>query len=497
VRLRPTTQLAAALVLLTSLILLGVDLVLDVFPAPEQRVAQQRKAFAETLATQATVALQRGDHKGLSLTFDRLRALDSTIRSLAVRRADGGLLVQSGDHKAAWQQGLGERSTLVQLFVPLSSGATRWGSVEVAYFPDERSALQRALLHPLWVTLLAVALLGGLVYWIYLRRALVHLDPTAVIPERVKLAFDVMTEAVAVLDRSGRVLLANRAFRALPDDADVDPVGRPLSELPWLAGGLPADSAEHPWHQAMRGAAPVSGLPMRVEATRKHLVVNCAPIADARGKVRGCIATFDDLTALHIANERLSAALAELRVSRDEIQQKNVELEHVAAHDTLTGCLTRGAFFDRIARAREQAQRDGSALSCLALDIDRFKSVNDRFGHGVGDRVIQAVGAALLASLRTSDIVGRYGGDEFFAGMPGCSASEAHAIAEKVRRAVETRCNATLSDVAGLKVTVSIGVAVLGANHATLASLIEDADRALYAAKSAGRNRVAGAAAPA
>jgi two-component system cell cycle response regulator len=132
-------------------------------------------------------------------------------------------------------------------------------------------------------------------------------------------------------------------------------------------------------------------------------------------------------------------------------------------------------------------------LSCLALDIDKFKSVNDGFGHVVGDRVIQEVGRTLVSSLRTADVVGRYGGDEFFIGLPGCDSQEGLAIADKLRRAIEERCRASLSDVARLHVTVSIGIATSRGGDGTLADLIERADQALYDAKSDGRNRVAAA----
>ena len=117
--------------------------------------------------------------------------------------------------------------------------------------------MERVLAHPLGITLLGIALLGTLVYWQYIQRALVHLDPKAVIPERVRLAFDVMTEGVVVLDSRGRVLLANRAFRGLPGDESADLAGRQLSELPWLAAGLPADAAEHPWMRAMHSGQAV------------------------------------------------------------------------------------------------------------------------------------------------------------------------------------------------------------------------------------------------
>jgi diguanylate cyclase (GGDEF)-like protein len=267
--------------------------------------------------------------------------------------------------------------------------------------------------------------------------------------------------------------------------------------LPWLAEGLPDNLADHPWMRSMRMRQPVMDFAIEVAPrpeTAKRLVVNCAPISDSRGGVRGCVATFDDLTALHFANELLSDTLAELRASRDEIAKKNVELEHMATHDVLTGCLSRGAFFQRMAQAWEEARRTGRPLSCLALDIDKFKSVNDSFGHAAGDRVIQQVGSTLVASFRAADVVGRYGGDEFLVGMPGCDLDQGLAIAEKLRCAIEDRCKTSFSDIPGLHGSVSIGVATSRRHGGTLADLIELADQALYDAKSNGRNQVAAAA---
>jgi len=496
-RVRPTVQITFGLVVLTSAILLVVDMLFSVFPDPDVQVMRERKAFAESSAAQVAVLLERGDHKTLGLALERLREHDPSIRSLGVRRADRTLLVQAGDHAAAWSPLEGDRSTPSQLFVALSTGSERWGSFEIVYSPEQSSVLQRAFSHPLGITLLAIVLLGTPVYWQYIRRALVHLDPKAVIPERVTLAFDIMTEGVVVLDKRGRVLLANRAFRALHGDGSTELVGKQLSNLPWLAAGLPSDEAGYPWTRAMHGGRPVMGYAIEVapaSGTRKKLVVNCAPITDPRGAVRGCVATFDDLTAVHLANERLSEALTELHASRDEIAEKNVELERLASHDSLTGCLTRRAFFERMAQAREDARRSGKPLSCLAVDIDQFKSVNDRFGHTLGDRVAQEIGGLLTSSLRSADIVGRYGGDEFFIGMPGCDVDQGLAIADKLRDAIEERCGEKFNDIATLRVTVSIGVATLHDEDATLADLIDQADKALYDAKSKGRNRVAVAA---
>jgi diguanylate cyclase (GGDEF)-like protein/PAS domain S-box-containing protein len=488
--------MAIALVLLTSLMLLAVDFVVGVFPDPDAQEMRLRTVYAESLAAQAAALLQKGDIKTLAATLDRAREDDRRIRSAAVRNAKGELLVRSGEHEDYWDDEKGEVSTLTQLYVPLALGDDRWGSVEIAYRPDRRGWLVRALAHPRMVTLACVGLLGLLVYWMYLRRALVHLDPSAVIPDRVRMAFDIMTEGVVVLDRGGRILLANRAFRTLSSGEAGELVGRRLSEIAWLAAGLTADTAKHPWVRAMGNATPVMDYAVEgspAQGAHRKLVLNCAPIADQHGTVRGCIATFNDLTALHLANERLSEALGELHASRDEIQQKSIELEHMARHDALTGCLNRRAFFERMALAWEDARINRMPLSCLALDVDQFKSVNDRFGHPAGDRVIKQVGDTLMRTLRGTDIIGRYGGDEFLVAMPGCDLDTALALGEKLRRAVEERCGITTGDIGRLSVTVSIGVAALGEAHASVSDLVDEADQALYAAKADGRNRVSAA----
>jgi diguanylate cyclase (GGDEF)-like protein len=492
-RIRPTLQITLALVFLSCAILIVANLLFDVFSDPQAQVIRVRNAVAESLATQAAVLLQRGNIKALELTLSAIRRQDPNIRSVAVRQGDKAIVAQSGDHIAAWKEQDGEASAVTRVYVPLLNGGERWGSFEMSYVPDEHGRLYRTLTHPLWITLLFVVSIGTLVYWVYLRRALVYLDPTAVIPERVQLAFDVMTEGVVVLDRAGRVLLANSAFRALPGEGATDPVGKSLSTLPWLAAGLAEEAAEHPWAKAIDTGVPQMAHAVEVVApdkSRKTLMVNCAPISDTRGVVKGCLVTFGDLTELHLANARLSEALAELGASRDQIYQKSIELEHLATRDTLTGCLTRRAFFERMAQAREEARRNGTPLSCLLLDIDRFKSVNDTFGHAAGDQVIQEVGSLLRGSLRAADIIGRYGGDEFLVGMPGCDLDHGIAIAQKISDRVEKECGVGIS---GLSVTVSIGVATFGTRTEDVAEILNQADKALYAAKSAGRNRVLGA----
>jgi diguanylate cyclase len=157
-----------------------------------------------------------------------------------------------------------------------------------------------------------------------------------------------------------------------------------------------------------------------------------------------------------------------------------------AATDALTGLPNNRAVQDTAKRMIAQASRTVSPLAVLLLDLDHFKQINDTHGHGRGDDVLSAVGATLGASLRDSDFVGRYGGEEFVILLPATGREEALVAAETIRAAVET---ITVPGVAR-PITASIGVAVMPDDAGESVALLRHADRRLYAAKAKGRNRV-------
>jgi diguanylate cyclase (GGDEF)-like protein len=160
--------------------------------------------------------------------------------------------------------------------------------------------------------------------------------------------------------------------------------------------------------------------------------------------------------------------------------------ERRASTDALTGLPNRRAVQDELKRMAAQATRNGQPLAAIALDLDHFKDINDRFGHEMGDTVLAHVGALLTATVRASDLVGRVGGEEFIVLAPDTQAEGAVVLAENLRAALERE------SVFGLdrSVTGSFGVAVIPDHAATPDGLLRLADRALYAAKSTGRNRV-------
>ena len=170
-----------------------------------------------------------------------------------------------------------------------------------------------------------------------------------------------------------------------------------------------------------------------------------------------------------------------------DLTEKAAMLETLAKTDPLTGLYNRRHFLETLDAEWSRFQRYYRSVSVLMLDIDHFKSVNDRYGHAVGDAAIRAVAAACLDGKRKSDIVGRLGGEEFAVLLPETSLSRARTVAERIRRHV---MGAQI--VAGqiqFGVTVSIGIAEAAVSMSGIDALMSAADHALYQAKAEGRNR--------
>lgn len=178
-------------------------------------------------------------------------------------------------------------------------------------------------------------------------------------------------------------------------------------------------------------------------------------------------------------------------ISKDITERKLMEsrLEHLAQHDALTDLPNRALFSDRLKNAIAQANRDGSRLALLSIDLDRFKPVNDQHGHHVGDLLLQAVARRMLDCVRESDSVARVGGDEFIILLPNIEDSgDAVLVAEKIHRALAQpfRINEDID----LDISSCIGIAVYPDHGGTDLDLLKSADRSMYEAKLGGRDRI-------
>jgi diguanylate cyclase (GGDEF)-like protein len=192
------------------------------------------------------------------------------------------------------------------------------------------------------------------------------------------------------------------------------------------------------------------------------------------------------------AAERFKRKQDELDQALLELAARNRELARLAVIDGLSQLYNHSHFLKLLELEFSRAARYDKFLSVLMIDIDFFKRVNDRHGHRAGDRLLRELADILRAQVRSSDIVGRYGGEEFAATLPETDLEQAKMLAERLRRAVEEHVFEIGSDEpVRVRVTVSIGVAAYpGAAANRMEDLIEEADRKLYQAKSEGRNRV-------
>ena len=496
-RPNPVVMMAIGLVAICTSLMLSGDFFFGFLDNKEQEVQVLRKRVAENVAATLADALQSGNDETLKASIRTAQSVNKDVASIGIRSADGKLVVSTSEHRKLWKPMSDERSELLQAEVPLMHKAGKWGSVEMRFNAPDSGPFAFLDRHPTLSFLIFMVVGGAISMFLYLKRALQSLDPSSVIPERVRMAFDAMTEGVVVIEPRGRIVLANSIFRDFEPSRSNLLTGAILSSVDWLKRALPEGAENHPWNVAMSQNVTTKGVTLNLSELRKtqpslpeRLVINCAPILDGRKQPRGCMVTFDDETQLFKANEKLTLAMRELEQSQVEIERKNVELERLANHDFLTGCLNRRAFNERATAMFERARTERRPMALLMLDIDHFKSINDRFGHPVGDRVIRGLGTLLLSTSRARDLVGRYGGEEFVIALPETGYDAAYTIAERIRQAVEREVTGSMNDIPGCVVTTSVGFATITPAYPSIEFMINKADEALYAAKQSGRNRV-------
>ena len=177
-------------------------------------------------------------------------------------------------------------------------------------------------------------------------------------------------------------------------------------------------------------------------------------------------------------------------VARDITRHKNIErqLTTLALFDSLTGALNRPAFHQQADKEYSRSKRYSRPLSVIMLDIDHFKQVNDRYGHPAGDQVLQIFAEACQEVIRSTDLMGRVGGEEFALLLPDTPSKSALYLAERLRLRINKY--PYLAGDMLIEVTASLGVAELQSSDADFKALLQRADEALYAAKHGGRNRV-------
>ena len=201
-------------------------------------------------------------------------------------------------------------------------------------------------------------------------------------------------------------------------------------------------------------------------------------------------------TAIEHQKELYAKLAAELKVEVEARIKAQEALKHELAHqqelaetDVLTGVSNRRAFMTMAAHELERCRRGNAALCLSMMDLDHFKTINDTFGHQVGDKVLQHAAAAIARNSRSYDVIGRYGGDEFILLFPSTTIEEALSALQRLKESLDVDDFASCE---GARYTISAGLSAIlpHQRNLTLDDLIENADKALYQAKKQGRNRI-------
>jgi len=275
-------------------------------------------------------------------------------------------------------------------------------------------------------------------------------------------------DGIVACDAHGKISLFNRASRHLYGRTLSDPKSVHLSELEHYSPDeiSPIPPAETPLAKALAG---ITLKNEEVVVFRKHtqhnLRVNGQAMYDSQGKKLGAVISLHDITDLNRVKE---------------------QLRFMAYHDALTGLPNRRLFHDLLQHCLRHAQRHNEQVGVLVLDLDNFKTINDVFGHDVGDQILQEVADSLRQYLRGSDILCRWGGDEFvIALLESGHANGVEKVAVKLCEKVLERVLTTAKS----RLSVSIGIAVYPRHGTEPDLLIRNADMAMYRAKRLGRNR--------
>lgn len=474
-------KIGLGLASLTCVVIFLAQMV-GVLPDPFLAERMRRTAICESLAIHCSLAAQRDDREALQEIARTAVARNADIAFLSLEERGGAVLLATGDPALADASQPGT----MRADVPVSLQDRPWGHVRVVFLAPERLGWTALAGDPSLRLAMFVGVLGFPVYFGYGLLLVRRLMPasSSLIPERVRDTLDTFTEGVLVMDKEQRIAYANKAFCSLSGESNELLAGNTPARLPWTA----ADpfSSDWPWtHALQRKESQRQTLGLRNDSPiPRTLAVQATPIEDDSGAVHGALATFDDLTTIEKMNARLRRLLDMLRRSRARINRQNRELHHLSTVDPLTGCLNRREFYVRTNALFASARRYNHTLSYVMVDVDHFKSVNDKFGHAMGDKVLVDVAAALRAAVRESDVVCRMGGEEFCIVLPHTDLYPAWEAGERFRKII---ANLKFDE---LVVTVSMGVSSASLGAESSEKLLEQADHALYAAKQSGRNRV-------
>ena len=286
--------------------------------------------------------------------------------------------------------------------------------------------------------------------------------------ERAEVTLNSIGDAVACTDVLGDITFLNVAAESMTGWSRQDALGRPMAEVIRILQTATREVIPNPMAMALARNRtvhlPSNSILIRRDGFEIPIEDSVAPIRDREGQAIGAVIVFRDVS--------VTQAMA-------------LEISHSAQHDILTGLPNRTLLHDRVGRAIALAERRGSKVAVLSLDLDGFKHINDSLGHSIGDKLLQSMGERLAACVRGSDTVSRQGGDEFVVLLS--EVEELEDAGHTAARMLQAVAQIQSIDQHDLHITTSIGVSVFPDDGPDAETLIKNADTAMYQAKENGR----------
>ncbi len=490
-RFKPTLWLSFGLVSLTlALALMGY--VIGLMPDGYKVELESRAKVAEALAVQLAGAANRNDTTTLEETLSSVVKRNDDVNSGAFRRSNGSVILSAGDHLKHWIPSRDGTSTPTHISVPVFGANGQQGTIELSFGPATTGKRIFGIPATLLIFLAFMMTTGFIGYFLLLRRTLRELDPGRVIPERVQKAFDTLSEGVIILDEKERILLVNQAFADIYDQKKGPAIGSKINTLSWRMVDGGAQAGGYPWHAAIREGRETRKdvLSLRTSNGNIHnFNVNATVIADDKKKTIGAIVTLSDMTALKQNKEALDKALDKLEQSEEIVEHQRNELIYLSQHDSLSGCLNRRAFFQRLDTDLEKlTDEDGHQITLYLVDVDRFGDLNRNYGTMAGDRVITGIAECLKNVVGEVGYIGRYGGDQYGIALSVPDGQDIGEIGDILLETVSESAHKLVAG--GAELTVSIGASEPVREGGAVQTLINHAEEALGAAKREGGNVV-------
>lgn len=287
--------------------------------------------------------------------------------------------------------------------------------------------------------------------------------------DRAQVTLNCIGDAVMSTDVLGNVNYLNAVAENMTGWSRDEAVGRPIEDVLQIIDATTRNPVQNPAASAILENKTLGLTPncilVRRDGFESDIENSAAPIHDSRGRVTGAVMVFRDVSEARTLSRRMS---------------------FLAQHDSLTQLSNRMVLNDRLTQAIAMAHRHGKKLAVLFLDVDRFKHINDSFGHAIGDRLLQSVSKRLLSCVRRSDTVSRQGGDEFVILLSEVTrAADAAICADKILQTLSVPHDI---DPHHLHITASIGIATYPDDGTETEMLMKNADFAMYDAKENGRN---------